>query len=302
MGHIITNAVSLFVMIILGYLTKRVGLLSKGDGTILSRIIINVTIPAVIVVNLATLQLSGQLLLLIPFALLLTLSQIGVGKLFAGKDTRQDQIFLLYTGSGFNIGNFTLPFVQSFYGAGVAILSIFDLGNSIMLAGGTTVVIDHLTGENEPPHLKSILKKLFTSPPFTFYLLMLFVRLMDLQLPLAWLTILKPVASANTFLSMFMIGLYLQLRLPRTSLKLVVKGLALRYGFGLVLVALFGLAPLPQSIKLILCLLAVTPVPLFSVIHSVSAGIKEEITGFCSSISFLISLPLMTVIVAFLSR
>ena len=43
-----------------------------------------------------------------------------------------------------------------------------------MLAGGTTVVIDHLTGEKEPPHLKSILKKLFTSPPFTFYLLMLF--------------------------------------------------------------------------------------------------------------------------------
>lgn len=297
MGHIIINALTLFVIIFLGWFIKRMGLLSKADGNTLSQIIVNVTLPAVIIVNLARLELSGFLLLLIPGAVLVTLVQILIGKLFAAKQAPADQLFLLYGVSGFNIGNFTLPFVQSFFSAGIPVLSIFDIGNSIMLAGGTTVAIDALTGRNEKVSIRRILQKLVSTPPFTCYVVMLVIRLLQVELPSQIISVLSPVAAANTFLSMFMIGLYLELRLPRQSLGIVVKALGLRYSIGGGLLLVILTLPISQTVKMILCLLAVTPVPLFSVIHSVAAGVKEEVAGFCSSVSFLLSLVFMTTIV-----
>lgn len=297
MGHIIINALTLFVIIFSGWFVKRIGLLSKADGGTLSQIIVNVTLPAVIIVNLSRLEFSGTLLLLIPGAVLVTFLQILLGKLAAAKNPAQGQLFLMYGVSGFNIGNFTLPFVQSFFSAGIPLLSVFDIGNSIMLAGGTTVVIDGLTGRSERVSVLTILKKLLRTPPFTCYLLMLLLRLLQVALPEGFLSVLAPVAGANTFLSMFMIGLYLELRLPRSSLGLVLKVLLTRYSIGGGLLLAVLLLPIPRSLKMILCLLAVTPIPLFSVINSVAAGVKEEIVGFSSSVSFLLSLLLMTIIV-----
>lgn len=297
MGHIIINALTLFVIIFSGWFVKRIGLLSKADGGTLSQIIVNVTLPAVIIVNLSRLEFSGTLLLLIPGAVLVTFLQILLGKLAAAKNPVQDQLFLMYGVSGFNIGNFTLPFVQSFFSAGIPLLSVFDIGNSIMLAGGTTVAIDGLTGRSERVSVLVILKKLLRTPPFTCYLLMLLFRLLQVALPEGFLSVLAPVAGANTFLSMFMIGLYLELRLPRSSLGLVLKVLLTRYSIGGGLLLAVLLLPIPRSLKMILCLLAVTPIPLFSVINSVAAGVKEEIVGFSSSVSFLLSLLLMTIIV-----
>jgi len=43
MGNIVLNAAGLFAMIFLGYFLKRLNVLSKADGSILSKIILNVT-------------------------------------------------------------------------------------------------------------------------------------------------------------------------------------------------------------------------------------------------------------------
>ena len=123
---------------------------------------------------------------------------------------------------------------------------------------------------------------------------MLSLRILELDLPEAVFQIAQPIADANTFLSMFMIGLFLELRLPKKDLALVGRVLAIKYGAGLLLVAFFMLLPFPAMIKIVLCLVSVGPIPTFGVINSVAAGMRAEVVGFTSSLSFLISLPLMT--------
>ena len=300
MGTILINALGLFAIIFLGYFLKRLNILSKADGTTLSTIILTITLPATIIVNFAALKIETGLLLLIVLGIGLTVLQIGISWGLMRKEAALKQEFMMYMGSGFNIGNFTLPFVQSFLPIGIPLISMFDLGNSIMLAGGTTVLVDQLVGKNKTFDLKSVLFKLFRSIPYTAYLVMLLLRLGSVDLPSALLTILQPIAGANTFLSMFMIGLYLELRLPKSAQKLVVQNLLLRYGIGLLLIVLFLWLPLPQLVRLVLCLLAVAPIATFNVINAVLAGIEEEIVGFCSSVSFLISLVLMTLVLLFL--
>lgn len=300
MTTILINALGLFAIIFLGYFLKRLNILSKADGTTLSTIILTITLPATIIVNFAALKIETGLLLLIVLGIGLTVLQIGISWGLMRKEAALKQEFMMYMGSGFNIGNFTLPFVQSFLPIGIPLISMFDLGNSIMLAGGTTVLVDQLVGKNKTFDLKSVLFKLFRSIPYTAYLVMLLLRLGSVDLPSALLTILQPIAGANTFLSMFMIGLYLELRLPKSAQKLVVQSLLLRYGIGLLLIVLFLWLPLPQLVRLVLCLLAVAPIATFNVINAVLAGIEEEIVGFCSSVSFLISLVLMTLVLLFL--
>lgn len=295
MTTILLNSAGLFLIIVLAYLTKRANLLSKADGNTLSLIVINVTLPAAIIVNLTRLEVKLNLLLLIVLGIGLNLLFVLLGGAFSRKQNPVERAFIMYCGSGYNVGNFALPFVQSFLPQAIPLLSLFDIGNSVMLAGGSNVVVEAITGDAEKrPSPTLIAKRLARSVPFLVYLVMLILRSFAIELPKEVTQVIQPIASANTFLSMFMIGLFLELRLPRKELNLVGRLLAIKYGFGLAVAVLFALLPLPAIIKLVLCLLAIGPVPTFGVISSVNAGMRAEVVGFTSSLSFLISLPLMT--------
>ena len=301
MRAVLLNSLGLFVIILIGYLTKRFNVLMKADGTMISKIVVNVTLPAAIIVNLQSLDIKNQLLLLIFAGLVLNLVMIVIGHLLSKQQGQVEREFLMYGVSGYNIGNFAIPFVQSFMPQAIPILSFFDIGNSVMLAGGSNVVIEGISGSNEErPSAKKVIGRLLHSVPFLCYLIMLVLRILKIDLPGELFQLVQPIANANTFLSMFMIGLFLELRLPRKDLALVGRVLAIKYGGGLLLAILFMLLPLPTMIKIVLCLVSVGPIPTFGVINSVAAGMRAEVVGFTSSLSFLISLPLMTSLLLFL--
>lgn len=301
MRAVLLNSLGLFVIILIGYLTKRFNVLMKADGTMISKIVVNVTLPAAIIVNLQSLDVKNQLLLLIFAGLVLNLVMIVIGHLLSKQQGQVEREFLMYGVSGYNIGNFAIPFVQSFMPQAIPILSFFDIGNSVMLAGGSNVVIEGISGSNEErPSAKKVIGRLLHSVPFLCYLIMLVLRILKIDLPGELFQLVQPIANANTFLSMFMIGLFLELRLPRKDLALVGRVLAIKYGGGLLLAILFMLLPLPTMIKIVLCLVSVGPIPTFGVINSVAAGMRAEVVGFTSSLSFLISLPLMTSLLLFL--
>lgn len=301
MRAVLLNSLGLFVIILIGYLTKRLNLLIKADGTTISKIVVNVTLPAAIIVNLQSLEVKNQLLLLIAAGLVLNLVMIIIGHFFSKKQEQVEREFLMYSVSGYNIGNFAIPFVQSFMPLAIPILSFFDIGNSVMLAGGSNVVIEGISGSNgQRPSAEMVLGRLGRSVPFLCYLIMLFFRMVKLDLPPAVFQIAQPIASANTFLSMFMIGLFLELRLPKKDVALVLRVLVIKYASGILLAVVFMLLPIPMMIKIVLCLVSVGPIPTFAVINSVAAGMRAEVVGFTSSLSFLVSLPLMTGLLLFL--
>lgn len=295
MRAVLLNSLGLFGIILIGYLTKRLSLFVKADGSMISKIVVNVTLPAAIIVNLRALDVENQLLLLILAGILLNIVMIVIGHFFSKKQEQVEREFLMYSVSGYNIGNFAIPFVQSFMPQAIPILSFFDIGNSVMLAGGSTVVIEGISGSNEKrPSVKNVMGRLGRSVPFLCYLIMLCLRIFEIDLPAAVFQVVEPIANANTFLSMFMIGLFLELRLPKKELSLVWRVLIIKYAGGVLLAALFMFLPLPTIIKAVLCLVSIGPITTFGVINSVTAGMRAEVVGFTSSLSFLISLPLMT--------
>ncbi|MEI5990707.1 AEC family transporter [Enterococcus crotali] len=297
MREILLQAIGFCFVIFLGYLMKRMGLLSKADGGMLSVIIVNITLPATVIVSLASVVVSGTLFFLLVMGIILNILVIMIGSRASKKRPVLEQKFQMYSMSGYNIGNFSLPFIQGFYPLAVPFLLMFDIGNSVMLTGGSTLLIDKMVGSKEETTLKKIMLSLLKSAPFTAYMIMLLLRIVQIGLPVEVLGILEMVAKANGFLSMFMIGLYFELRLPKKALHLVKEVLVWRYLCGIFFALLFAFViPLSPLLRVVLVVLSVAPMPTFSVINSVKAGMPEETVGFTSSVSILISLVLMTLV------
>lgn len=297
MKEILLQAIGFCFMIFLGYLMKRIGLLSKTDGSRLSIIIVNITLPATVIVSLANVVVSGTLFFLLILGILLNILVILIGGRVSKKRAVLEQKFQMYSMSGYNIGNFSLPFIQGFYPLAVPFLLMFDIGNSVMLTGGSTLLIDKIVGSKEETTFKRIVLSLLKSAPFTAYMVMLLLRIVQIGLPIEVLGIVEMIAKANGFLSMFMIGLYFELRLPKKALHLVKEVLVWRYLCGAVFALLFAFViPLSPLLRIVLVVLSVAPIPTFSVINSVKDGMSEETVGFTSSASILISLVLMTIL------
>lgn len=106
MQKVFIQSFSLLLIISLGYLMKRINLLSKKDGDILSKIIVYLTLPAAIIVNLWYLAVDVHLVQLIFWGIIWSILQIAFAYLFSRHQNILQQKFLMFCGSGFNIGNF----------------------------------------------------------------------------------------------------------------------------------------------------------------------------------------------------
>ena len=136
MAEILMKAAAFVAIIFMGYLLRKKGFFKEEDFHVLSKIVLKITLPAAIVANFSGVDLQASLLILSVLGLGGGLMLITSAYLAAGKNREEKAFFMLNT-SGYNIGNFTMPFAQSFLGpAGVITTSLFDTGNSFICLGG----------------------------------------------------------------------------------------------------------------------------------------------------------------------
>ena len=79
----------------------------------------------------------------------------------------QERGLYMFDLSGYNIGNFSIPFVSSFFPAAIPFLAMFDMGNSLMVTGTTQAIIELSSGRKKHGFiLQEIFGVLFRNPPF----------------------------------------------------------------------------------------------------------------------------------------
>ena len=104
MVDIILQAISLFFMIFLGFIMKRIGILQKNDGTMIARIIMNITLPAVIIVNFIDLKMDKKLLLFTLLALIWFMLQLLLAFLYSRKKIHKPKPFICMGPLGLILG------------------------------------------------------------------------------------------------------------------------------------------------------------------------------------------------------
>lgn len=285
----------LVLIILLGYLLKRFRLFSKErDFVTLSNIILYITLPAAILTNLNGLRFPVHLLLISVFGFLCNWMYIFIARK-VGKD-KNEQSFLALNINGYNIGNFSLPFI-SFFLEGIPILavSLFDAGSSIMVLSGNYAVAESIQNEDISFNVKGLLKKIVQSPPVLVYLLMVILSLASLNLPVLITDMASIVESANTFLSMFMIGVILEINFDNNRFSKLLKVMVLRYIPAMILAVILSMISfIPHQIVYALTLILMAPISGSATIFTGLLGNDVELSAQVNSLSIILSIILMS--------
>ena len=300
MLDVLTRAGCFIAIIIAGYVLRKVNFFKEGDFAVLSKITLKITLPAAFISNFSGKQLD-------PTMLAYTFMALGAGILYMilgyviniGK-SREEKAFGVLNLPGYNIGNFTIPFVQSFLGpVGVITTSLFDAGNAFVCLGGAFGVASSIKGTGKFS-IKRVIKALSKSVAFLTCITMMILGMLGITLPQPVIELAGIVGGANAFIAMLMLGVGFKLSGDRGQIGTIVKILSVRYGVAFILATVFYNMPLELEARTALMVLAFSPigsaVPAFTEEMGGDAGLSAAL----NSISIICSIVFMVSILLFM--
>lgn len=269
MLNVLVRAGCFIAIIILGYILRRIKFFKEEDFTVLSKIVLRITLPAAIVTSFAGKKIEAAMLTLSLMGIGIGVVYIGLAFLLNRRKDKEDTIFDVVNLSGYNIGAFTMPFVQNFLGpVGVISTSLFDVGNAFVCLGGSHGV-GKILKQGGRLSVKSIVANLLKSIAFDTYILMLIINAANITLPTPILSFAEIVGNANAFVAMLMIGVGFKLSGDKAQLWKIVKTLSVRYGVGLLFaLGSYYLLPFSKEVKVALMILAFSPLPSASPVYT----------------------------------
>lgn len=299
MWEILTRAGCYVGIIVLGYVLRRTGVFDERAFPVLSKLVINITLPAAIIASSAGKAIDASMLAITALGFGGGVIYMLLGALVYRKQGRDKQAFALLNTQGYNIGTFAMPFTQSFLGAmGVVTTSLFDVGNAFVCLGGAYGVACAVK-DGGGLSVKGVLKPLGRSVPFLVHLTMVCLNLMKLSPPEPVVSFAGIIGDANPFLAMLMIGVGFQLSGDRSQLGDIGKILAVRYGVAAVLaLCYYFLLPFDLEVRQALVILAFSPigsaVPVFTARLKGDVGLSSAL----NSIAILLSIGIIVVLLA----
>lgn len=294
---VLSKAIAFVAIIVLGYSLKRMHVFQKDDFYILSKIVIKITLPAAIITNFSQIRMDYSLLFMCVLGVVCNVILVLIGYFLNLKKSALDKGFAMINLSGYNIGNFTMPFVQSFLGpVGFAVTSLFDSGNSVMCTGMTYSLASSVAKTSEKTSKTAMLKTLFSSVPFDTYLIMTVLAVLQIQLPNIILSFASTAGGANAFLALFMIGIGFEVHLTeKEKLKTIIQILSVRFLISLLFAfGFYFIAPFSAEIKQALVLLMFGPISSVSPAFTGKIGGDIELASAINSISIVISIISIT--------
>lgn len=123
-------------IILIAYLCKRIGILTENDGKSLSKIILNITLPALILITISNIRMDSALIIIPFFPLLYSSAILTAGFIIFRNADRKRKGILLMCSLGFNIGLFAYPIIYGIFGTdGLKYIAMFDIGNAFVIFG-----------------------------------------------------------------------------------------------------------------------------------------------------------------------
>ncbi len=291
------KALEFIAVIVMGYVLKKAGFFHADDFYLLSKIVIRITLPCAVITNFSRIGMESSMLILCVIGIVCNLVMVAIGYALNLKRSGEKKAFDMLNLSGYNIGNFTMPFVQSFLGpVGFAATSLFDAGNAVMCTGFTYSLASAAMGKEGKGSPSAMLKTLFSSLPFDSYVVMTLFALFHLRLPEVILSFTETAGGANAFLALLMIGIGLEVRADREKLAEIAKLLALRYSTALLFsLGFYFLLPLSLEIRQALAIVAFGPVSSVSPAFTGKLGGDVELSSAVNSFGILVSILFLTI-------
>ncbi|MHA2287770.1 MAG: AEC family transporter [Promethearchaeota archaeon] len=306
------NVVFLLSLLIvaIGYIVKKLRILKETDGDTISRIIFNVTLPAVIFKFAVTIQFEFKLILLPLSGIFFGFLIAFIAYLLFRKEPSRLKGVMIMTTMGFSVGNFFFPLVEGIWGQlGMQYVALFDIGNAFTLFITCYLIsVIHSPSNQEDSvniDFKFMLKRVVRSGPLLSYFFAIIINFSGVGIPSFFSDLIDILASANTALAWLLLGVFLHFKFEKKEWMSIIKVLVVRFGVGL-LVGLCLFFFLPHSIfsplfRIIICLSLILPMGLSVIIFSVENGHDQKFATMIANLTILISFGLIWVLIIILN-
>ena len=324
----IVQPATLLLIILCGYLSKRNSLFEERDYRIIQTAEFGLVLPGAIIYSFATNPHPISLLWISLFGLVASLTPTVLIFLATRHRPVADRAFLMLNGSGFNIGCFCFPLLESLLGtASLVPAAMFDVGNSVMVAAGTNVMTQSLlhiapdtplqeqtdgtaavvsierSQDKDAKRLRrrSLRRRVtwgfLSSPAFDVYMLMIVFMAFNIHMPQWIVSVAEPFASANAFCAMLMVGMLTELPADKHDVRDVAEVIAWRVPCAIVFaVAAWFLLPFDAGIRQAVVLCCFAPTAVFSTIFTDRVLGNAKLAGFTLCVTAILASVLMTVI------
>jgi|BarGraIncu00222A_1022003.scaffolds.fasta_scaffold01013_5 auxin efflux carrier (AEC) len=202
---------AIILMILIGYLAKRIGLLKAEDSVTLNKIVVNITIPALIFLAMYGADLSN-IKVLVPITLIciVTGSLCGlIVYLFSSAKgySKKTKWTLVGTSTLFNSGFLGYPVVLGIFGSvGLVKAVFFDMGSTILFICLGIFFILLFGGK-----YTSIIRRTLLFPPLWAIILGILANILHFNFGFIPLNVLKYLSGAAIPIIMISLGLSLEI-------------------------------------------------------------------------------------------
>ena len=293
----IFKPMSYVLVIMLGYLLKRAGFFGKDDHRLMSKIMVNITLPCTIIQAFDGFERDAKMFIIVGIGFICAFVPILLMYLTTGRVEKRLRAYRMLNIGGYNIGCFSLPLVQAFFGnTGVVAACMFDTGNAIMMTGGAYAMTSTLlrTGGEERESIGDVLLKFVKSLPFDAYMMMILLAALGVKIPSVVFTLTRPAGQANAFVAMLMIGMMFEPAGDRALLREMARELVWRYLFAAASAALmFFCTPFELVVRQTLCIVCFAPLSSLAPIYTDRCHSDTALASFTNSVSIAVSLIVM---------
>jgi hypothetical protein len=296
-------------IILLGFIIKKLNLITQENGRVIAKLIINVTLPALILSVVTNIKINITLILL-PFIcfgfnlIVVTFSAI----IFRNKKKELKGAILMAV-IGFNIGLFAYPIIEGIWGAqGLIYIAMFDVGNAFIIFAISYSIgsyfsrkkAEELKDVSQIFRFKIILFSLLKSAPLMAYIIALILNAISFQFPVFISDVLDIIARANYALTLLLLGIYLNFKFKKEQWASILKVLIIRYSFGLVIgLTLFFILPFSLLYRGIILIGLILPIGMAVIPFSAEFEYDEKLVGMMVNLSLIISFILMWFFIVF---
>lgn len=225
----------IIVLIALGYFLKRMNFFKANDSQVLATLVINVTLPSLVIVNLNSADLDISLSILPIKMILYGVIAKGIMLWLFMKHNKQVRGTMGMMIASLNIGIFAYPLVEAIWpDKGLIYFGMADIGGAIVMFGITYLVGSHYSSNGQPFSFKQLVISLVKSVPLVTYVVMFILNMCNIHLPSAMIQFFDVLGKANMPLSMILLGLMLNFNIEKHFLPLAWKYILCHYALGVI--------------------------------------------------------------------
>lgn len=286
----------MLAILLLGATLRRKGIVDARMASPITFLILNVTAPCTIISNVIGKPPEREYLMMALAGVAYNLVLFMAFVLCSRRMNAQDRSFYRLNGTGLNIACFAMPFIQPFFsGAAYAAAGLFDVGNALMATGGTYALVSSMEGVRQEKRFVQLFRQMGSTVTFWSYIAVILISVLQIRLPDALASFTAPIGNANTFLAMFLLGLYMDFRMDSSNRRKTVQILALRYALAAVCAALvWKLAPFSSEMRKMLSILLFAPMASMNPSFTEKLGGDAACSATLNSVSIIIGLIAMT--------